>query len=394
MVSRRAGTFVQQSTGYSAFLPAALPPDPPLAITGELAELLAAASLALGRLDGAASILPNPDLFVGMYVKKEAVLSSQIEGTQASLADVLQFDIGEGGEDRRVDVEEVVNYVAALKHGLARLAELPLSLRLIREIHAVLMKGVRGQHRDPGEFRRTQNWIGSGSSRLQDASFVPPPPHELMRVLGELETFLHDRKLSPLIDAGLAHAQFETIHPFLDGNGRVGRLLITFLLCERKVLSQPLLYLSHYFKRHRAEYYDRLQAVRIDGAWEAWLGFFLRGVQEVSEDAAARARSIVELREHSRELVAARGGRQVGHLQRALDVLFKHPLATANSLMNDMGVAFTTANTVALKLSELGLLQEETGYKRNRRFRFAPYLALFEDPPEGADPEESAKTHG
>jgi Fic family protein len=363
---------------------------------GELSELLGAASLALGRLDGAASILPNPDLFVGMYVKKEAVLSSQIEGTQASLTDVLQFDIGEGGEERRVDVEEVVNYVAAMKYGLARLAELPMSLRLIREIHAELMKGVRGQHRDPGEFRKTQNWIGAGSSRLQDASFIPPPPHELMRVLGDLETFLHDRRLPPLIHAGLAHAQFETIHPFLDGNGRVGRLLVTFLLCERRVLSQPLLYLSHYFKRRRAEYYDRLQAVRVDGAWEAWLGFFLRGVHEVAEDAAARARSIVELRERSRGLVSARGGRQVGHLQRAVDMLFKQPLATANSLMKDMGVAFTTANTVALKLSELGLLEEETGYKRNRRFRFTPYLALFEDAPDsGAGvATETAKTSG
>jgi Fic family protein len=379
MASTRSGTLVQQSSGYAAFIPAPLPPDPPIELSGELADLLATAALALGRLDGSTSILPNPSLFVGMYVKKEAVLSSQIEGTQASLADILQFDIGEGGEERRLDVEEVVNYVAAMNHGLSRLRELPLSLRLIREIHAVLLKGVRGEHRDPGEFRRTQNWIGSGTSRLQDAAFVPPPPQELLRVLGDLETFLHDRRLPSLVHAGLAHAQFETIHPFLDGNGRVGRLLVTFLLWERGVLAQPLLYLSHYFKKHRAEYYDRLQAIRLEGAWEAWLAFFLRGVREVAAEAAQRARSIIELRERSRAVVQEKGGRQSGTLLRAIDSLFEHPLATANTLSKELDVSFATANTTAQKLSELGLLREETGYRRNRRFRFAPYLDLFED---------------
>lgn len=380
--SRRAGAVVQQPTGYAAFVPAPLPSDPPIELSGELSTLLAGASLSLGRLDGATSILPNPSLFVGMYVKKEAVLSSQIEGTQASLADVLQFDIGEGGEARRLDVEEVVNYVAAMNHGLARLRELPLSLRLIREIHGVLLKGVRGQHRDPGQFRTTQNWIGAGSARLQDAAYVPPPPQELMRVLGELETFLHEQTFPPLVHAALAHAQFETIHPFLDGNGRVGRLLITFLLCERGVLAQPLLYLSHYFKRHRAEYYDRLQAIRMDGAWEAWLAFFLRGVQEVAAEAARRARSIIELRERARVLARERGGRQSGTLVRAIEDLFERPLVTANTVSERLEVSFPTANAVVQKLCELGLLREETGYRRNRRFRFAPYLELFDEPPD------------
>lgn len=352
---------------------------------GPLPELLAAASLALGRLDGVTSILPNPDLFVGMYVKKEAVLSSQIEGTQASLTDLLQFDIGEGGEERRLDVEEVVNYVAAMNFGLTRVHEIPLSLRLIREIHAKLMKGVRGQHRDPGEFRRTQNWIGSGSSTIRDAAFVPPAPADLMRVLGELETFLHDPSLPPLLHAGLAHAQFETIHPFLDGNGRVGRLLVTFLLCERQVLSLPLLYLSWFFKRHRAEYYDRLQAVRLDGDWESWLGFFLRGVQEVANEAVARARKIIELRERARALASEQGGRKSGNLLRAIDSLFKQPVVTANSLAKELDLSFVTANGIALALADLDLLTEETGYKRNRRFRFAPYLALFEEPEEATE---------
>jgi len=379
MASTRAGRFVRQSGGYAAFIPAPLPPDPSIDMTGALPDLLAGASLALGRLDGVTSILPNPDLFVGMYVKKEAVLSSQIEGTQASLTDVLQANIGEGREEHRRDVEEVVNYVAAMNFGLARIRDLPLSLRLIREIHAKLLKGVRGQHRDPGEFRRTQNWIGPSSSTLKDAAFVPPPPGELLHVLGDLEKFLHDQTLPPLAHAGLVHAQFETIHPFLDGNGRVGRLLVTFLLCERKVLALPLLYLSLFFKRHRAEYYDRLQAVRIDGNWEGWLAFFLRGVQEVANEAAVRARRILQLREHARGVASKRGGRRSGNLLRAIDSLFKQPLVTANSLAKEMGVSFVTANGIALTLADLQLLTEETGYRRNRRFRFAPYLALFEE---------------
>ncbi len=389
MASTRAGRFVRQPGGYQAFVPAPLPPEPPIEMAGHLPRLLAGASLALGRLDGVTSILPNPDLFVGMYVKKEAVLSSQIEGTQASLTDVLQFDIGEGGEERRLDVEEVVNYVAAMNHGLARVRDLPLSLRLIREIHAKLMRGVRGQHRDPGEFRRSQNWIGSGASTLKDAAFVPPPPAELLRVLGDLERFLHDDSVPPLLHAGLAHAQFETIHPFLDGNGRVGRLLVTFLLCERKTLSLPLLYLSWYFKRHRAEYYDRLQAVRIDGNWEGWLEFFLRGVEEVADEAVERARKIIALRERARSVATEKGGRKAGNLLRAIDSLFKQPVVTANSLSKELGLSFVTANAIALTLVKLRLLTEETGYKRNRRFRFAPYLELFEEAPQAESAEQS-----
>ncbi len=259
----RAGRYLAQPTGYRAFHPAALPPQPPVRLTGDLQPLLSAADRALGRLDGSIQTLPNPDLFVFMYVRKEAVLSSQIEGTQSSLQDLLAAEAHILAPDRPRDVDEVVNYVAAMNHGLDRLGEFPVSIRLIREIHERLLRGVRGARLTPGELRRSQNWIGPAGCTLNEASFVPPPPHEVPAALGALETFLHsDSDLPPLVQIGLAHAQFETIHPFLDGNGRVGRLLITFLLCQREILLKPVLYLSHFFKQHRTEYYERLQSVR------------------------------------------------------------------------------------------------------------------------------------
>jgi Fic family protein len=305
-VDTRAGRFVQQPRGYRAFEPASLPPQPPIQFGRELLGALSQADQALGRLDGTAGMLPNPNLFVAMYVRQEAVLSSQIEGTQASLTDVLAFEAVNDGASEG-DVEEVVNYVAAMNHGLERLKEFPLSLRLIREIHERLMRGVRGQERQPGEFRTSQNWIGPGGSTLATATFVPPPPHVMQDALSRLERFLHDPDLPRLVHAALAHAQFETIHPFLHGNGRVGRLLITFLLCHGGVLSRPLLYLSHYLKQHRQEYYDRLQAVRLEGRWEEWLLFFLKGVAEVAIEAQATAGKILALRERHRNQLAAEG---------------------------------------------------------------------------------------
>jgi Fic family protein len=242
----------------------------------EMVSLLSRADCALGRLDGVTSVLPNPDLFVAMYVRHEAVLSSQIEGTQSTLEDVLEYEIEARANNQPKDVEEVVNHVRAMNYGLRRLRDFPLSLPLIKEIHAELMRDVRGSHREPGEFRRSQNWIGPEDSNLTAAIFVPPPPHEMLLALDNFEKFLHTAKPMPvLLHCGLAHAQFETIHPFLDGNGRVGRLLITFLLCQREILQAPLLYLSLYLKAHRAEYYDRLTAVRTDGNWEGWLKFFI-----------------------------------------------------------------------------------------------------------------------
>ena len=291
---QRAGRYVQQPTGYKAFLPAPLPPDPPLAYDGELQTLLSAADRDIGRLDALAALLPNPDLFVAMYVRHEAVLSSQIEGTQSTLEDVLAFEADALRDDTPRDVEEVVNYVRAMNHGLARLKELPLSLRLLREIHAELMRGVRGGEKSPGEFRTSQNWIGGAGSTLLTASFIPPPAHEVMASLGQLEVFLHEARDSVplLVRCALAHAQFETIHPFLDGNGRVGRLLVTLMLCEDGALSRPLLYLSLYLKAHRAEYYDRLTAIRTQGHWEAWTRFFLRGVSLTARAATRTAQAI------------------------------------------------------------------------------------------------------
>jgi Fic family protein len=374
----RAGTWIKQGSGYRAFVPAPLPPDPPIAVDDEMVRLLSAADRSLGRLDGVASVLPNPDLFVAMYVRQEAVLSSQIEGTQSTLEDLIQFELGGDGNRLPRDVEEVVNYVRAMNHGLNRLGELPLSLRLIREIHAELMAGVRGSHRSPGAFRVSQNWIGPAGSTLQNASFVPPPVPEMNEALGDLEHFLHDRDGLPvLLHAGIAHAQFETIHPFLDGNGRVGRLLITFLLCERAILQRPLLYLSHYFKAHRTEYYDRLTAIREEGSWEGWLKFFLRGVHEVSQSATDTARKILLLRESSRQVVTERLG-STPNAARLLDFIFHQPIVNVRSVERHLGCTYATANKLVEQFATIGILYEVTGARRNRLYRFTDYLSLFE----------------
>lgn len=373
----RAGHYVSQPTGYRAFIPAPLPPDPPVNMAAELTRLLSDADRALGRLDGVATVLPNPDLFVAMYVNHEAVLSSQIEGTQSTLEDVLAFEADAQSEASK-DVAEVVNYVGAVNQGLARLSELPLSLRLLRAIHARLLEGVRGAERQPGEFRRSQNWIGPAGCTLNQAEFVPPPPHEMQEALGDLERFLHDRESLPvLIHCGLAHAQFETIHPFLDGNGRVGRLLITFLLCERKILQRPLLYLSYYFRAHRAQYYDRLTAVRNDGDWEGWLKFFLRGVYEVSQSATDTAREISALRERHRELFTTQIASAANALK-LLDFMYQHPIFSVRRAQEHMGCAYNTAGAIVQQVESLGVVREVTGQQRNRLYRYDAYLTLFD----------------
>jgi Fic family protein len=315
-----------------------------------------------------------------MYVRKEAVLSSQIEGTQSSLQDLLVAEARIFDPRVPEDVDEVINYVRAMTHGLERLADLPVSVRLIRELHAELMRGVRGGRLAPGELRTSQNWIGAPGSTIADAVFVPPPPHEVPHALADLERFLHAmRPVPPLLQVGLAHAQFETIHPFLDGNGRVGRLLITFLLTERGLLARPVLYLSHYLRQHRGEYYERLQAVRDEGAWEAWLAFFLHGVTEVSGAAVTTTRAILEMREHYRRTITDELGRGAASGHRAMDRLFDHPIVTVATVRDWLGVTTTGANKLVSRLVDLGLLRETTGYARNRRFRFEPYLRLFED---------------
>jgi Fic family protein len=376
----RTGQYVEQLEGYKAFMPSPLPPAPEIIMDQEMWNLLSQADRALGRLDGATDALPNPDLFVFMYVRKEAVLSSQIEGTQASLIDVLEFESKALEPDNPQEVAEVVNYIGAINYGLERLKDLPVSLRLIREIHQELMQGVRGAERNPGEFRRSQNWIGAGGCSLAKASYVPPPPHEMLQSLDNLEKFLHSPQPMPtLIKVGLAHAQFETIHPFLDGNGRTGRLLITFLLCEQNILQRPLLYISYYFKKYRAEYYDRLQSVRDSGNWEGWLKFFLRGVYEVAQEAAATARKIVNLKEEHRQLVLNAMGRRSGNAIALLESLYFRPIFTVEHAEEITNLSYPNANTLIKNLSDIGLLQEITGQKRNRAFSYEPYLAVFRD---------------
>ncbi|MBI5647514.1 MAG: Fic family protein [Ignavibacteriae bacterium] len=377
----RAGRYVQQPTGYSAFVPEPLLPDPPVSLSGKLQGLLSEADRALGRLDGSVLTLPNPDLFVFMYVRKEAVLSSQIEGTQSSLQDLLAAEARLYDQTVPKDVDEVINYVASMNHGLARLVELPVSVRLIREIHARLLLGVRGGRLQPGDLRSSQNWIGPAGSTLNTATFVPPPAHMVPELLGQLERFLHkDDGSPPLLKIGLAHVQFETIHPFLDGNGRVGRLLITFLLTERGVLQKPVLYLSHYFRQHRAAYYDHLQAVRDRGDWEGWLAFFLRGVIDVATEATETARRILQLREVHRNDITIGLGRAAANGHRVLESLFDRPIVSVNEVQALTGTTYSAANSLVSKLETLGILSEMTGHSRNRRFRYAPYIALFSDP--------------
>lgn len=343
----------------------------------ELGRALSDADRSLGRLDGIGTVLPNPDLFVAMYVRQEAVLSSQIEGTQSTLEDVLQFEVDGKGEDLPRDIEEVVNYIGAMNYGIRRLEALPLSLRLIREIHAKLLQGVRGEQRDPGEFRRTQNWIGPAGVGLTSAVFVPPPVPEMREALDKFEKFLHDDSLPVLVQCGLAHAQFETIHPFLDGNGRVGRLLITLLLCQRGVLHRPLLYLSHYLKANRLEYYDRLMAIRNRGDWEGWLKFFLNGVVEVSEQAIDTARQIVKLQQEHRDTIIRSKARIANRSLRLLDHLYDQPVVSARMVEEYLKVSYVTADKVIQHLTELKLLKPMSRRKRNRRYAYDSYMALF-----------------
>lgn len=353
-------------------------PDPPVRMTGELQTLLSEAALALGRLDGSIQTLPNPDLFVAMYVRKEAVLSSQIEGTQSSLQEVLAAEARIFSANRPSDVREVINYVNAMNYGLERLESLPISVRLIKEIHERLLRDVRGARLQPGELRTSQNWIGPAGCTLNEAIFVPPPPFEVPRFLGELETFLHRKdNILILVRVGLVHTHFETIHPFLDGNGRVGRLLITFLLTHHGLLQKPVLYLSHFFKKHKSEYYERLQSVRETGDWEGWLAFFLRGVVEVSEGAAKTARRIIALREKHRTAVTEHLGRAAGNGHRILESLYRHPFLSVAGAQEIIGTTYAAANNLVSLLAKIGILKEVTGQKRNRIFYYKPYINIF-----------------
>ncbi len=366
-----------------AFVPNALPPKPPLKMTEELQELNSEATLALGRLDGLTAILPDTSLFLYMYIRKEAVLSSQIEGTQSSLSELLLFEREEMPGIPTSDVIEISNYVAAMKHGLTKLKEgLPLSSRLIREIHSVLLSSGRGSSSEPGEFRRSQNWIGG--TRPGNARFVPPPHTHVMECMGDLENFFHNipRRTPTLIKAAMGHVQFETIHPFLDGDGRVGRLLITFLLCSEAILSEPMLYLSLYFKSHREEYYDLLQRVRTEGIWEEWIAFFLSGVKQTSDQAISTAQRLIGLLKRDRALVETTP-KQSKSLLRVFNYLTENPITTASSVASHIDVSFPTANSALKSLQGLGIVKELTGRSQNRIFAYQEYLDILN---EGAEP--------
>jgi Fic family protein len=365
-----------------AFLPDPLPPRPALEIGPELRDRLDAALLALGRLDSITTLLPEPSLFLYMYVRKEAVLSSQIEGTQSSLSDLLLFEADGTPGVPLDDVTEVSNYVAAMDHGLRRIrGDFPVSTRLITEIHAVLMRKGRGAHKQPGEIRRSQNWIGG--SRPGNAIFVPPPPDRVGDALGALEKWIHDRpvRTPPLIKAALAHVQFETIHPFLDGNGRVGRLLVTLLLCAEGVLAQPLLYISLYLKQHRARYYELLDAVRRDGDWEEWLDFFAEGVQSSAAGAVETVQRLVNRARKDRERVQSL--RTAGTVLRVLGALQQRPVSTATAIAKLSGISDPSVNSALRTLQEVGIVREITGRKRGRVFTYAKYLAILS---EGTEP--------
>ena len=365
-----------------AFVPHPLPPEPPLDLSGPRQRLLEQAVLACGRLDGVSALLPDPDLFLYAYVRREAVLSSQIEGTQSSLSDLLLFELDEAPGVPFDDVVEVSNYVAALEHGMALLKQgLPVSSRILREVHAKLLARGRGADKMPGEFRRTQNWIGG--TRPGNARFVPPPPAAVPAAMSALEQFIHRDDPAPaLIAAALAHLQFETIHPFLDGNGRVGRLMIALLLHEEKVLRQPLLYLSLYFKQHRDEYYRHLDSVRRDGDWEAWLDFFLEGVATTASAAVDTAQRLLELfRKDEQRLVAQ--GRSAASALRVYTLLRERPIATIQDLASRAAMSFPTAAKAIDALVGEGIARELTGGRRNRLFAYDEYLKVLN---EGAEP--------
>jgi Fic family protein len=376
----RLGTFIVTATGgetVRAYLPPPLPPNPAIDMT-ELVSHLSEADRALGRLDGISKLLPNKELFLYMYVRKEAVLSSQIEGTQSTLSDLLRAEAEQLEAQKFDDVTEVSNYVEALNYSLKRMETLPLSLRLIREMHEILLKKGRGAAKNPGQFRRSQNWIGG--TRLGNAVYVPPPPVEMLVCLDALEKFIHAerRDLPPLIKAGLVHLQFESIHPFLDGNGRIGRLLITLLLCAEGVLKEPLLYLSLYFKRKRADYYRLLQEVRERGSWETWLEFFLDGITETANEAVASATKISELLEADLAQIKA-AGKLTGSVQQIVEFLKKNPYLTAAATATKTQLTLPTVNSAIATLEELGILREITGRKRDRVYEYEAYMSILQD---------------
>jgi len=377
MKESRAGTFVKQPAGYMAFIPKPLPPTPPLEYDSELRFALSEADRAVAKLGVLTEFLPNPDLFIAMYVKKEALLSSQIEGTEASLEGVLEFEADLKPKDNIDEIKEVINYIKAMNYGMEKVKRSHISLELIKEMHRVLIQGTRGSRRGLGEFRRSQNWVGPPGAALLDATFVPPPPDIVVVAMTELEQFVHaENETPPLVKAGLIHAQFETIHPFLDGNGRIGRLLITLYLFREKILSKPLLYLSLYLKKERTQYYDLLMRIRTEGAWEDWVSFFFRGITETSEEAVRAARDIIALKD---SIISRLHENRVSsiHAVRLIDLLFDTPLTSVPAVAEKLAVSKQTAHGIVTKFNEMGILKEITGKERYRKYLFEDYVRII-----------------
>lgn len=377
-MQERSGRYELQPSGYKAFIPAPLPPDPPIGLDDASQVLLSQADQALARLDGVGRVLPSFELFVAAFMKKEAVLSSQIEGTQTTLLDLFAYEAGAKPPAGFADIQEVTNYLEAMKYGLERLDELPFASRLIRELHRILMTGVRGEHRQPGEFRKEQVFIGPEGASIREARYVPPPPDAMLNAMASLERFLHDEaKMPVLVKCALIHYQFEAIHPFLDGNGRIGRMLITFYLCWTGVLSKPLLYLSYYLNKHGQEYRDRLALVSSRGDYEQWVRFFLQGTFETASEATDTATKIIDLRKvDSERIMVAKGASPL--LLRLHNKLFATPVVSVSELRQDFQVSRQTATDLIAKLEKLGILKETTGASRNRRYAYEAYIALVE----------------
>ena len=374
--SERTGVFVQQPGGFKAFLPKPLPPDPPLKYDEELQALLSKADRAIARLDGIVTVLPNPELFIAMYVKKEALLSSQIEGTQASLEGVLEFEADMKPRDDLKEVKEVVNYVKALEYGVKHLDSAHANAQLFREIHRVLIHGTRGSKKALGEFRRTQNWIGPAGVNVFEAHFVPPPPEHILAGMANLEEFFNrENRMPPLVKAAIIHAQFETIHPFIDGNGRIGRLLITFFLVAQKILTRPLLYLSYFLKRNRADYYELLMQVRLKGDWESWVKFFLKGVDEVSQEAAETAGRMIKLKQEMIDRLYRNHFSSI-YAVKLIDLLFGKPIIDVKTITEEFRISKESGNEIVKRFEQLGILRELTGKQRYKKYLFHEYIAI------------------
>lgn len=373
----RAGEYISNMTGeasYQSFCPAALPPDPPLELNDDTVQLLIDANRTLATLNTAASLIPSTDLFVSMYVRKEALMTSQIEGTQCTLDDILDPD---ADANANLDVGDVVNYVNAAQYAIQRLQTLPLCNRLLRETHEKLLAGVRGQEKNPGEFRRSQNWIGPAGCGLKDARYIPPNVEDMAAAMSALEKYINeDRQYDPLVRVALIHYQFETIHPFLDGNGRIGRLLILLYLMEQKLLDKPVLYVSYFLKKNQVEYYDRISEVRRSGNYEQWVHFFLEAVHAAAADAAESIQKLSEL--HDRNLaILPTSKRSVDHVRRLFDYLEQHPIIDIKKTAQALDISYNTAAAAIRKLADLGILRETTNAVRNRVFAYQEYLDVL-----------------